>query len=182
MSDRGYEKHVLLGALAGLVTGVTAGLLLALLGPAQLGELVEELLRQRVPEPPPPPEVLEEAVERVRRIVEALVPAAPVLYAVQYALLGALFGMVKGVLGIRLGWGEAVSALAAGLSFVLLFGAVPLVVTSVLDPELVDALSRHFNLAAAVLAPGLLFTAVLVLVSAVRGPWTRLVKARPKKV
>ncbi len=180
MSSRGYEKHVLQGAVAGLATGVVVGLVVLALA-QHVGALVEDLARRQLSEVLPL-EAVEEGVGRIRGVVEVLVRAAPALYAFQYALLGSLFGLVKGVLRIRLGWGEAASALAAGGLFALLLGAVPLVVLSALDPGLVDTISRYFDPYVAALSLGALFTVAIVLVSAVRGPWTGLFEARPREV
>ncbi|MDW8010918.1 MAG: hypothetical protein RMH84_04930, partial [Sulfolobales archaeon] len=125
---------------------------------------------------------VEEVVESALGVARAAVYVAPVVEVVQYVLIGAIFGLVKGVFRERLGFGELTSAAAAGVLHILLLGAIPVLVISTLYAEILGVVSKYINLYLAAAAPGAVFAVSIVLVSSVRGPWTKLVEAKPREV
>lgn len=176
-----YERHVLQGAIAGLITGAVVAALAVLMLTEHLDSLAEELVRHQLPVTLPPEEV-EKAIKSVKEITHAALRIAPVAQVFQYLLFGAVFGLMKGAFRNKLNLSEAVSALSAGLFFILILGVLPIGVLSALMAGLVDTVSKYFNLYLAALLPGALFTASITLISIVRGPWSRIIEATPKEV
>lgn len=175
-----YEKHVLQGVIAGLITGVVAAVLMLLVLSESLESLAEELVRQQLATLPP--EEVERAVKSVKEVTRVALRIAPVAQVFQHLLIGALFGLVKGALRNKLRLGEAASALVAGVLYTLCLGVVPVVALLTIMAELENAISRYFSLYVATLLSGTVFTASIILVSVVRGPWSRFVDAKPKTV
>jgi len=178
-----YPKHVLEGALAGVVTGVAvAALFLLLVEPQALEGAVEEVLRWQIERYGVPPSEVEEVVKQVVEVVKILLAIAPLAYVLQYTLLGALFGLLKGFLNIRLKLRSLYAALATGAIYVTLLGAIPLVAVSLLYPELLEVVARYIpNYQLLTLAPAAIFTVALTVFSAARGPWTRITEAKPRE-
>ncbi|MCX8205306.1 MAG: hypothetical protein N3H31_06620 [Candidatus Nezhaarchaeota archaeon] len=178
-----YERHALQGILAGVLTGLILSLLTAtILMPTPAVEaLVEELLRYEL-SGVSSPEELSEALSLVKEAVRSAMLIAPVALVVQYVLMGAIFGLVKGLLNTKLRLSEASSALAAGALYIFLLGIVPMVAFSALRPGMMEIVSKHLNPYLSMLIPGAVFTAAMVMVSLVKGPWTRLIEARPREV
>jgi len=178
-----YQKHVLEGALAGVVTGVAvAALLLLLVEPQALEGAVEGVLRWQMERYGVPPSEVEEAVKQVVGVVRASLAIAPLAYVIQYTLLGALFGLLKGFLSTRLKLGSIYAALATGAIYVTLLGAIPLVAVGLLYPELLEVVARYLpNYQLLTLAPAATFTVALVAFSTARGPWTRITEAKPRE-
>lgn len=181
MSD--YEKHVLQGVFAGIITGIAVAVMVALIPTDALGSLTEELVRHQLPTSLPPEEV-EKVIESIKEMTQVALRIAPIAQIIQYILVGALFGLLKGALRNKLKLGEAVSAIVTGFIHILVLGVVPITVLSALMPELADMFTKNLNLNLylAVLLPGVVFTASITLVSLLKGPWSRLIEAKPKSV
>ncbi|MEM2006035.1 MAG: hypothetical protein QXG17_04735 [Sulfolobales archaeon] len=179
----GYEKHVLQGVLSGIITGIVIAIVTLLVPIEGLNSLTEELVKKQLPAAIPPEEV-ERIVKSVNEITQAAIRIAPIAQVIQYILIGALFGLLKGALGNKLKLSEAVSAIVTGIIYTLVLGIIPIAVLSALMPELADMFTKHLNLNLylAVLLPGAVFTASITLVSLSRGPWSRLIEAKPKAV
>jgi len=177
-----YSKHVLEGAIAGAVTGIAVAVLLLLVEPQGLEGMIEELLRQQIKGYGLALSEVEEVVKQVTGLVRTILAIAPIAYVLQYTLLGALFGLLKGFLNLRLNLGRVCAALATGATYAVLLGVTPLVALSRLYPELVGVIAKYLpNFQLLALAPAAIFTVALVVISATRGPWTRVAEAKPKE-
>ncbi len=178
-----YSKHVMEGALAGVVTGVAvATLFLLLVEPQALEGAVEEVLRRQMERYGVPLSEVEEAVKQVVWVVRVSLAIAPLTFVLQYTLLGALFGLLKGFLSIKLKVGGLYAALATGATYVALLAAIPLVAATLLYPELLEVVARYLpNYQLLTLAPAAVFTVALAAFSTARGPWTRITEARPRE-
>ncbi|MCS7128825.1 MAG: hypothetical protein RMI83_06145 [Desulfurococcaceae archaeon] len=177
----GYGRHVLHGLIAGLATGLLMGLLTVFILTPSMEALMEELVKHQLSKTLPPNEV-GEALEVIKGSIKIAVFIAPIAQVIQYILLGALFGLVKGLLNTKLRLSEASSAIAVGALYVLLLSIAPLVVLFKLEPGVVEVISRYFNPYLITLTPGAVFAVTITLVSIVKGPWTRVIEAKPREV
>lgn len=176
-----YGRHVIHGLIAGLITGLIVSLLTILIFMSSIEALMEDLVRNQLSKTLPPNE-LEEALKVIKGSIQAVMLIAPVAQVIQYLLLGALFGLVKGLLNTKLRLSEVLSAIAVGALYIILLSIIPIAVISTLEPELMEVISNHFNPYLMALTPGAIFAATIVLVSIVKGPWTKLIEAKPKEV
>lgn len=146
-----------------------------------LEDMVRDIVMHSLPRDLPP-SAIEEVVRSTLGITRVAVLIAPVAEVIQYVLIGAVFGLVKGVFRVKLKLDEVTSAITAGVLHILLLGILPILILFTLYTEIVEVISKYFNLHLAVAVPGVVFTLAIVLISSLRGPWTKLTEARPKEV
>lgn len=179
-SVNSYSKYAMRGVLAGLMTGVAVCVIYLLFFPTVEG-IISSLLRNQLLRQLPPDKV-EEVLKNIEPTMNLILTIAPIAQIIQYLILGAIFGVLQGFYSLRFGLSDVKSAIASGVTYTITLNVLPLIIASITLREVFEVLlssGGHF-IYMAVLVPGMLFTALLVLVSMDGGIFSRFVEAEPK--
>ncbi|MEM0361812.1 MAG: hypothetical protein QXH57_05245 [Sulfolobales archaeon] len=176
-----YSKYAMRGVLAGLMTGVAVCVIFFLLFPTIEGIITsllrEQLLRQL------PPDKVEEVLKNAESTINLILTIAPVIQIIQYLILGAIFGVLQGFYSLRFGLSDVKSAIASGITYVVILHVLPLIIVALALREVFEVLvsSGEYLVYMTVLVPGTLFTTSLVLVSLGGGSFSKFVEAEPRQ-
>jgi len=185
-----YSRYALYGVIAGLITGLVLGvasIVVLNMITKDLHALLRDVLKYQLDMLNLPPKTYEEAYNISLSRVDELLPViswiAPIAYVIQYVLLGALFGLLQNFIRLKADVKPSTAALLTGVVFTLLIYVLPLVLVSFLYSGLIDIVSKYFNpvlIYVSSVAPGVVFTLALLVVSSVKGPWAKIVESKPK--
>lgn len=176
-----YSKYAMRGVLAGLITSIAVCVIFFLLSPTVEG-IISSLLRDQLLRQLPLDKV-EEVLKNIESAMNLILTIAPIALIIQYLILGAIFGVLQGFYSLRFGLSDVKSAIASGITYMITLHVLPLIITALTLREVFEVLvsSGGYFIYVAVLAPGALFTVLLVLVSMNGGVFSRFVEAEPKQ-
>lgn len=175
-----YSKSALAGVLAGLLSGVLIGVMYVLLLSQVMVELIDEISNLTASTYGVPYELIHEQLSQIMSIMNVI---APLIYPVQFSLIGALFGLLQHYLMTRLKISLPESVALTGVIYVTLFGIAPLLFIQFTQDPLLTTILEKFGFSIYVYSamPGVLFTLFLYVLHLVKGPWRKILEARPKE-
>jgi len=121
--------------------------------------------------------------EQLSQIISIANFVAPIIYPVQYSLIGALFGLLQQYLMTRLKTSLLKSIMLAGVVYALFLGVVPILTIQFIQDPLLTAILRKlgFSIYVYSVMPAALFTLFLYIIHFIRGPWSKVLEAKPKE-
>ncbi len=179
--DLSYSKSALAGILAGLLCGIVIGLLYVTVFAQYITELINEISELISSTYGVPHELIYNQLSQVFLVMNLI---APIAYAIQYALLGALFGLLQHYLMLKLKTSISSSVTLTGAIYVVLLGIIPSLVVTASGNPLLTLILRKFGSLIYVYSvlPGVIFVTFLYIINLVRGPWKRILEAKPREV
>ena len=173
------SRQILYSMLAGVAAGAVGSVVIAVTVSSTFNEFLYEVVYHQLASSGVgrAAEVANLTVQSVGQLAHWLLPVAPLINGL---LLGVLLGLLLDLLTRRLHIKPWAASLITGLTYVALLQALPLTLVSLAYGRwIVDLLARYVGLAA-VFAPSATYTATLLLLNTVKGPWTRLGEAEPE--
>jgi len=173
------SKRVFLSILAALLSGtILVPLTVSLLG--NLNQFVRELVIAQLELAGAPPNVINATLDSIEGMMNYIILLSPVSSILQLVLFGAIMGLLYGYLIEKRSVKPVYSALLTGSTYLVLLNLLPIAIISVTQAEVAEVLFRYIH-PLIIIAPGVTYTAILTVFSAVKGPWNKWAEAKPEK-
>ena len=97
--------------------------------------------------------------------------------------MASTFGLLQHYLMTKLKTSLLISIILTGVLYVLVFGVVPILAVVTLRDPLLTLILEKFDSLIYVYStvPGILFTLFLLIIHLVKGPWRKILEAKPKE-
>ena len=172
-------KRIFLSILAALLSGIILiPLTILLIG--NLDQFVRDLVIAQLESAGAPPNVINATIARIEGIINFVIPLTPISSVMQLVLFGAIMGLLYGYLIEKRGVRPVYSALLTGSTYLVLLNLLPIAVIYVAQAEVAEVLFKYIH-PLIVIVPGVAYTAILTILSAVKGPWSKWAEAKPER-
>ena len=172
-------KYVFISIIAALISAlIFMPFIFIVMG--NISDLVREVVIVQLKSQNVSQEVINAALAQIEGTLKFIIPITPIAQVLQDLVLGAIMGLLYSYLITKRGFKPVISALITGMTYVLIFYVVPIVFLLETQAEILNVIFKYIWWPLTI-APYITYTVVLILLSVVKGPWSKWTEAKPSK-
>ena len=145
-----------------------------------INNLVREIVIVQLKSQNVPQDVINATLTQIEGTLKFIIPITPIAQILQASVLGAIMGLLYSYLITRRRLKPAISALITGMSYILIFYAIPMVFLLETQVAILNVIFKYIWWPLTI-APYITYTVILILFSVIKGPWNKWAEAKPSK-
>jgi len=175
------SRQILYSVIAGILAGITASIIIAIRINGMFAPFIQDLvyyqlLAQGIPS--------SEAFEIAKQTAESIGSLTWLLYVgpiINMLFMGAILGIVLDLLVNKVKLNPGMSSIITGFILIFLLQLLPIyVMGSLYGQWFIDTLNKYIGLWI-ILTPSIIYTSLLTLFNAIKGPWIKWGEVKPEK-
>ena len=174
------SKTILYNILSGVFTGIIIAIIFYLSSLERINEFIYQLtLKQLIINGLSPNQATEIANQTLTTIknIEWIYPLGPVL---NMFLISVILGVINDYIIRKTNMKPYMASIITGLVLLLVFQIIPLLIVSILIGNwFIELYSKYIGFHIPVTMT-IIYTALLIIFTSIRGPWSRILESKPK--